>query len=180
MRQVRPGVSARVADDAGRAVIERGLTRLGLIDSVGATFDGPPGQCAPGGCAQVWLYAIHGFGGHGIGLDVHDPAQYYGRNGRFGVGDVFTVEPGLYIDPEDIAGLPDTPKNRALRAKIAPAVEKYKWIGVRIEDDYALTESGLENLSTLAPREINEIEALMREPRSELPGGGRCGVGATR
>jgi len=151
-----------------------------MIESVGATYDAPPGVCPPTGCPQIFLYAIHGFGGHGIGLDVHDPAQYYGPNGRFGIGDVFTVEPGVYIDPEDIAELPDTPKNRAMRARIAPAVEKYKWIGVRIEDDYALTESGLENLSVDAPREMNEIEALMRTPRSELPGGGRCGVAAAR
>jgi Xaa-Pro aminopeptidase len=174
VRQVKPGVSVEVADAAGRAVVERGLARIGLIDSVGATFDGPPGQCAPGGCAQVWLYAIHGFGGHGIGLDVHDPAQYYSRSG-FGVGDVFTVEPGIYVDPDDIAALPDTPRNRALRAKIGAAVEKYKWIGVRIEDDYALTESGLEHLSSGVPREMTEIEAVLREPRIDLPGGGRCG-----
>lgn len=180
VRAIRPGGSVRAADDAGRAVAERGLARLGLMDSVGATFDGPPGQCPPNGCPQVWLYAPHGYGGHGIGLDVHDPAQYYGRNGSFGIGDVFTVEPGIYIEPDDIADLPDTPKNRAFRAKIAPAVEKYKWIGVRIEDDYAITESGIEHLSIDAPREIDDVEALMRQPRSELPGGGRCGVAAKR
>jgi len=165
------------ANESGRAVIEKGLARLGLIDSVGATFDPPPGgQCPPAGCPQVFLYALHGYGGHGIGLEVHDPAQYYGPNGKFGVGDVFTVEPGLYISPDDFALLPDTPKNRAFRARVAPAVEKYKWIGVRIEDDYALTDSGLEHLSAGAPREISEIEALMRQPRTELPGGGRCGA----
>jgi Xaa-Pro aminopeptidase len=174
VRAVKPGVSVEVADAAGRAVVERGLARLGLIEAVGATFDGPPGACLPTGCLQVDLYAIHGYGGHGIGLDVHDPAQYYTPSG-FGVGDVFTVEPGIYIDPDDIAALPDTPRNRALRAKIGPAVEKYKWIGVRIEDDYALTESGLEHLSSGVPREMNEIEALMRETPIELPGGGRCG-----
>jgi Xaa-Pro aminopeptidase len=176
VRQIKPGVTPIAANNSGRAVIEKGLARLGLIDSVGATFDPPPGgQCPPGGCPQVFLYALHGFGGHGIGLEVHDPAQYYGRSGKFEVGDVFTVEPGLYISPDDIAALPDTPKNRAFRARVAPAVEKYKWIGVRIEDDYAITDSGLENLSAGAPREISEIEALMRQPRSELPGGGRCG-----
>ena len=175
VRQVKPGVSVDVADAAGRAVVERGLARLGLIEAVGATFDGPPGACPPSGCAQVDLYAIHGYGGHGIGLDVHDPAQYYGPSG-FGVGDVFTVEPGIYVDPDDIAALPDTPRNRALRAKIGVAVEKYKWIGVRIEDDYALTESGLEHLSSGVPREMNEIEAVMRETGGELPGGGRCGA----
>jgi Xaa-Pro aminopeptidase len=177
VRQIKPGVSPMAANESGRAVIEKGLARLGLIDSVGATFDPPPGgQCPPGGCPQVFLYALHGYGGHGIGLEVHDPAQYYGPNGKFGVGDVFTVEPGLYISPDDFALLPDTPKNRAFRARVAPAVEKYKWIGVRIEDDYALTDSGLEHLSAGAPREISEIEALMSQPRSELPGGGRCGA----
>jgi Xaa-Pro aminopeptidase len=179
VRAVKPGVSVEAADAAGRAVVERGLARLGLIEAVGATFDGPPGACPPSGCLQVDLYAIHGYGGHGIGLDVHDPAQYYTRSG-FGVGDVFTVEPGIYVDPDDIAALPDTPRNRALRAKIGAAVEKYKWIGVRIEDDYALTDSGLEHLSSGVPREMNEIEALMRETGGELPGGGRCGAGVAR
>ena len=177
VQQIKPGVSVTVANAAGRAVIEKGLTRLGLIDSVGARFDAPAGlNCPPGGCPQVALYALHGFGGHGIGLEVHDPAQYYGPGGIFGVGDVFTVEPGLYISPDDVTGLPDTPRNRAFKAKVMPSVEKYKWIGVRIEDDYAITSAGVENLSVGAPREISEIEALMAQPRIEVPGGGRCGV----
>ena len=67
-----------------------------------------------------------------------------------------------------------------MRAKIGPAFEKYKWIGVRIEDDYALTGSGLENLSAGAPREMSEIEALMREPAPDVPGGGKCGTGGVR
>ena len=79
------------------------------------------------------------------------------------------------IAPDYLAQMPDTPRNRAMRARIAPAVEKYKWIGVRIEDDYALTDHGLEWLSRGAPREINEIEALMRQPSPQLPGGGTCG-----
>jgi Xaa-Pro aminopeptidase len=181
VRQIKPGVTLIPPNDSGRAVIAKGLARLGLIESADATFDAAPGGfCPPTGCPQARLYALHGYGGHGIGLEVHDPAQYYGRNGKFGVGDVFTVEPGLYISPDDIALVLDTPKNRAMRAKIGPAVEKYKWIGVRIEDDYALTDSGLERLSAGAPREISEIEALMREPRSELPGGGRCGAPRAR
>jgi Xaa-Pro aminopeptidase len=47
--------------------------------------------------------------------------------------------------------------------KIRPAVEKYRNIGVRIEDDYIMTDKGLEWISQ-APREIDQIEALMREP----------------
>ena len=60
-------------------------------------------------------------------------------------------------------------------AKIRPAVEKYRNIGVRIEDDYALTDKGLEWLSPGVPREIDEVEALMRQREPELPGGGSCG-----
>ena len=177
VRQIKPGVSFLTPNDSGKAVINKGLVRLGLIESDSATFDAAPGAfCPPTGCVQRGLYAWHGYGGHGIGLEVHDPAQYYGPKGQFGVGDVFTVEPGIYISPDDIAALPDTPRNRAMRAKIGPAFEKYKWIGVRIEDDYALTDSGLEQLSAGAPREMSEIEALMREPASDLPGGGKCGV----
>lgn len=176
VRQIRRGMSSLVADDTGRAVIGRGLTRLGLIDSTEALMDGYPGMnCAQKGCRQIGLYALHGYGGHGIGLEVHDPAQYYKTGNQFKVGDVFTVEPGVYIAPDYVELLPDTPRNRALRARIAPAVEKYKWIGVRIEDDYAITENGVEWLSRGAPREINEIEALMREPSPQLPGGGTCG-----
>jgi Xaa-Pro aminopeptidase len=54
-------------------------------------------------------------------------------------------------------------------------VEKYRQLGVRIEDVYALTDRGLEWLSKGSPREIAEIEALMREREPELPGGGSCG-----
>lgn len=176
VRQIKAGVGASVASDSGKAVVANGLTRLGLIESPKATFDAFPGMpCPKDGCEQVKIYAVHGYGGHGIGLEVHDPAQYYNPGNLFKAGDVFTVEPGIYVAPDYLALLPDTPRNRAMRAKIAPAVEKYKWIGVRIEDDYALTDHGLEWLSNGAPREIGEIEALMSEPSPQLPGGGTCG-----
>jgi len=176
VRQIKAGVAESVAGDSGQAVIAKGLTRFGLIESPDAVFDAFPGmKCPKDGCKQVRLYALHGYGGHGIGLEVHDPAQYYNPGNLFKVGDVFTVEPGIYVSPDYIALLPDTPRNRAMRAKIAPAVEKYKWIGVRIEDDYAISEHGVEWLSNGAPREISEIEALMRQPSPQLPGGGTCG-----
>lgn len=175
VRQIKPGSSLMASNDSGKAIVTKGLLRLELIESAGATFDPPPGMsCPPSGCSQHSLYALHGYGGHGIGLEVHDPAQYYYGARRFEPGDVFTVEPGLYFSPDLLASLPDTPRNRAMLAKIRPAFEKYKGIGVRIEDDYALTASGLEWLSTGAPREIAEIEALMRQPVPDLPGGGGC------
>ena len=176
VRQIKPGVSVQVANDSGKAVVAKGLVRLGLIESADATVDPPEGaNCPPGGCLQLQVFALHGYGGHGIGLEVHDPAQYYEEGGRFGVGDVFTVEPGIYISPDLLRSLPDTPKNRAFLTKIRPAVERYKGIGVRIEDDYALTEKGLEWLSEGSPREMDRIEALMRGREIELPGGGACG-----
>ena len=175
VRQIKPGSSLMVSNDSGKAVVTKGLLRLGLIEWAGATFDPPPGMaCPPSGCTQHSLYALHGYGGHGIGLEVHDPAQYYQAAHRFEPGDVFTVEPGLYFSPDLLASLPDTPRNQTMLAKIRPAFEKYKGIGVRIEDDYALTGSGLEWLSTGAPREIAEVEALMRQRVPDLPGGGGC------
>ncbi len=177
VRQIKPGVSYDVASDSGQAVVAKGLVRLGLIQSADATVDPPEGvQCPATGCLQVRLFALHGFGGHGVGVEVHDPAQYYEEvDDRFGTGDVFTVEPGIYVSPDLLKSLPDTPKNRTMLAKIRPAVQKYADLGVRIEDVYALTDRGLEWLSAGVPREIAEIEALMRQREPELAGGGSCG-----
>jgi len=50
-------------------------------------------------------------------VEVHDPAQYYFGQRQFSPGDVFTVEPGLYVSPDLLGALPDTPKNRTMRAK---------------------------------------------------------------
>ena len=175
VRQIKPGSAVAASNDSGKAVVTKGLVRLGLMESATATFDPPAGMtCPASGCGQQSLYAFHGYGGHGIGLEVHDPAQYYEAAHRFQPGDVFTVEPGLYFSPELLASLPDTPRNQKMLAKIRPAFEKYKGIGVRIEDDYALTASGLEWLSTGVPREITEVETLMRQRVPDLPGGGGC------
>jgi Xaa-Pro aminopeptidase len=181
VRQIKPGVSFDLGRDSGKAVVAKGLARLGLIQAADATVDPPAGMdCPATGCLQLDLYALHGFGGHGIGLEVHDPAQYYQEiDDRWGVGDVFTVEPGLYVSPELLRSLPDTPKNRGVLAKIRPAVQKYTGTGIRIEDVYALTDTGLVRLSIGVPREIVEIERLMRQREPELPGGGSCGHSKT-
>jgi Xaa-Pro aminopeptidase len=55
--------------------------------------------------------------------------------------------------------LPDTPKNRAMIAKVGASVKRYQNIGIRIEDDYLITPTGVEWLSR-APREVAEVEAL--------------------
>ena len=64
--------------------------------------------------------------------------------------------------------LRDTPRNRAFIAAVKATVLKYQNIGVRIEDDYIVTEQGLERISTV-PREIAEIEALMAQRRKVVP-----------
>lgn len=86
-------------------------------------------------------YFPHGTS-HYLGLDVHDRGTY----GKFQAGTVITVEPGIYI-PEG-----------------SPCDKKWWGIGVRIEDDILITENGWENLSSRAPRSVEEIERVMAMP----------------
>lgn len=169
-RMSQAGMSVRTAADSTVAVRARGLARLGLIDSVEALID-PPWRvdCAanPAPCRQSYLWMIHGIS-HGIGLAVHDPLQGIGRDAAFQVGDAFTIEPGIYISTRALDMLPDTPRNRAFKARVRPVVQRYENTGVRIEDDYILTDKGLERIS-LVPREIDEIEALMARRRAIQP-----------
>jgi len=86
---------------------------------------------------------------HWLGLDVHDVGtigtrSHIGKHTPLAPGMVFTVEPGLYFDPEDTR-LP----------------KKYRGIGVRIEDDILITARGHENLTAAVPKTIPEIEKLM-------------------
>ena len=156
-REAKPGASAQRMVEASNAVLAAGLARLGLIESANATYDcGPERQCQ-----QLSLFYMHGLG-HGIGLEVHDPEQYY-FTGTIAEGSAFTLEPGIYVRGNVLDILPDTPRNRALKEKIRAAATKYANIGVRIEDDYIVTASGVEWISR-APRELAEIEATMRQP----------------
>ena len=165
--QISPGVSGQLPAQATNAVLWAGLERLGLIESADATFDPPPGFCpgANGSCPQWYLYVYHGFF-HGIGLDVHDPTHFGNvAPGRYQPGDVFTIEPGIYVRENVFEGFPDTDRNRRLIAHATDAALKYRNVGVRIEDNYVLTPEGLVRLSD-APREIADIEALRARPIS--------------
>ncbi|HEY8176942.1 MAG TPA: Xaa-Pro aminopeptidase [Gemmatimonadaceae bacterium] len=154
-RQAKLGAPAQLMSDSADAVLAAGLARLGLIESPDATFESARGGQQP----QLRLYYMHGLG-HGIGLEVHDPDQFY-FTGTIAEGSAFTIEPGIYVRENLLETLADTPKNRAMIARIRLAVDRYKNIGVRIEDDYVATDKGVEWISR-APREIAEIEALMR------------------
>ena len=165
-RVAKPGASARAAEDSSFAVRARGLAALGLIDSIGATIDPPWNvDCNavphPRPCTQAYFWMIHGIS-HGLGLAVHDPAQFYYGERTYQPGDAFTIEPGIYISTRALAALPDTPRNRAYVARVRSTVQKYENTGVRIEDDYVVTQSGIERISVGAPREIAEIEALAK------------------
>jgi Xaa-Pro aminopeptidase len=169
-RQIGDGVARSLPSDSAHVVLREGLVQLGLIESVDAAFDPPPGLCPgawandDGSCPQWYLYIYHGFI-HGIGLDVHDPSQFSDVEPFvFRAGDVFTIEPGIYVRETVLEGLPDTARNRALIAHASEATGRYRNVGVRIEDNYVLTGEGLVRITDV-PREIDEIEAL-RKPVS--------------
>jgi Xaa-Pro aminopeptidase len=158
-RNAKPGMRSRAMLDSATAVIAQGLARLGLIESPTATYDARNPDGSTRQAPQVGLFFYHGLG-HGIGLEVHDPEQYY-ETGIIAEGSAFTIEPGVYVRENLLDLLADTPRNRSLIAKLRPLLPRYRNIGVRIEDDYIVTAGGLEWISR-APREIEEIEALMR------------------
>jgi Xaa-Pro aminopeptidase len=157
-RQAKVGAPAARMSDSAAATLAAGLTRLGLMESPTARYD-----CEFDGarreCPQLMLYYMHGLG-HGIGLEVHDPDQY-SFTGVIRPGSAFTIEPGVYVRANVLDVLPNTPRNRALTARLRPAIERYKNIGVRIEDDYIVTDRGVEWISRV-PREIGEVEAAMK------------------
>jgi Xaa-Pro aminopeptidase len=166
-RVAKPGAKAQAAEDSSFLVRARGLTALGIVDSVNAPIDPPwtnvncDAMPRPRACTQAYLWTIHGIS-HGLGLAVHDPAQFYYGDRTYQPGDAFTIEPGIYLSTRALAALPDTPRNRAYIARVRPIIRKYENTGVRIEDDYVVTQTGVERISAGAPREISEIEALAR------------------
>jgi Xaa-Pro aminopeptidase len=156
-RQIGPGRPASAMADSATAAMAAGLAKLGLIDSATATYD-----CGTRQCPQLSLFYMHGLG-HGLGLEVHDPDQYY-FDGDMGVNSVYTIEPGVYVRANLIDIIPDTPRNRVLKTRLAPLVQRYANVGVRIEDVFLVTRTGYVHLSKKLPREAAEIERLMAEP----------------
>ncbi|HEX8653026.1 MAG TPA: aminopeptidase P N-terminal domain-containing protein [Pyrinomonadaceae bacterium] len=144
----RPGSSIPEVHAAALNVIKDGLLRLGLITDRNSD--------------QYRLWFMHGTS-HWLGMNVHDVGA---KETKFEPGMIFTNEPGIYIRGDALDHLPKTPESEKFIAAVRPAFEKYKNIGVRIEDDMLVTADGHRWLSAALPRSIADIEAFMaRAPR---------------
>ncbi|MBK9697250.1 MAG: aminopeptidase P family protein [Propionibacteriaceae bacterium] len=138
MDAARPGAKFSDVHAAAVAVIARHLEEWGLLPVTSAASLDP----VTGGHHRRWM--VHGTSHH-LGLDVHDCAQARADHYRDGVlqaGMVITVEPGLYFKSTDL---------------LVP--EELRGIGVRIEDDIAITPTGAEVLSDHLPRDPDAVEA---------------------
>lgn len=144
-----PGASADDVTKAVRRALGAGLLRLGLVTDPHA---------ANGDSAQIDLWCPHG-PIHGIGMDVHEPID------RLVPGVAFVVEPGVYVRSDTFAHLSADPAQAALVRAIAPAVARFRDLGVRVEDSFLMTPAGPENLSAAAPRAVRDIEKIVGTSR---------------
>ena len=163
-KKIKPGANFRDPAQAATESIKQSLTKLGLITARDATyqiiFQGKPIEMP-----QYRLWFMHGWG-HWLGMNVHD----VGGDGATVLkeGMVMTNEPGIYIREDALDYIADTPENKKFLEKIRPVFEKYKNIGVRIEDDMLVTASGTEWMTVNLPRKISEIEAFMAQASKEM------------
>ena len=136
---LKPGADWGDFHRACQKVLAEGLADMGVL-TVSAEESLQPEI----GLHRRWT--LHS-AGHMLGMDVHDCGQarkdHY-IEGKLAVGHVLTVEPGLYIQPDDELFAPE-----------------FRGIGIRIEDDFVITEDGCRNLSGSLPRHPDDIEAWM-------------------
>jgi Xaa-Pro aminopeptidase len=153
---MRPGVPLSDVKQKAEDVLIDGLHDLGLVLDTENE-------------AQRRFFIAHGYY-HFIGLDIHDVWYEYIRipgEQFYEPGMVMTMEHGLYF-PEDgidraLARLEDDAEMRTFLETIRPVYGKYVNIGVRIEDDVLITDTGNEILTAAVPKEIDRIEAMMAE-----------------
>jgi Xaa-Pro aminopeptidase len=138
---IKPGITFIKLNEIANECLTQGLLDLAILS---------------GDLSQLLLdkackkYFIHGLG-HWLGLDVHDVGDYHINENRqqcreFVAGMVLTIEPGLYMPNDDYE-----------------LDEKWRGIGIRIEDNIVVTQQGYENLTVNSPRTISDIEALMKK-----------------
>ena len=181
----RPGVRYEMIHDTARRVLTEGLVALGLL---------PRGVEDSLAMHHYREFFMHGTG-HWLGMDVHDVGDYRVRrvSRTLEPGMVFTVEPGLYVDPERETATfwlreysEDEQWERRLRLGTAAAKKledeerakaekithrippELRGIGVRIEDDILVTADSHEVLTAGTPKTVDEVERTCAEP-SRLP-----------
>jgi Xaa-Pro aminopeptidase len=137
IKMVKPGESFMALHDRAVEVVTEGLLALGLLKGEKKEIIEKK---------EYTKFFMHRTG-HWLGMDVHDVGRYkLGDEWRkLEPGMCFTVEPGVYIQPAEGVS------------------EEYFNIGVRIEDDILVTQDGCEVMTSLAPKAVKEVEAVMRE-----------------
>lgn len=157
----KPGVSWRNLNVIAQNKIAEGLQKLGLITDYKAPTT--PEEPLQPRSQQVGTWFIHGLG-HWLGMNVHDVGSY---SVPLKAGMVYTNEPGIYIREDALDNLP--PAAAEFKSKVKPAFEKYKNIGVRIEDDMLVTDTGVVWMTAKLPRSIADIETFMAKGPKEVP-----------
>ncbi|HZZ84911.1 MAG TPA: aminopeptidase P N-terminal domain-containing protein [Anaeromyxobacteraceae bacterium] len=133
MAAVKPGTTLEAVHDLCVRRLTEGMVKLGLLQgSVDERIEDK-------GYRRYYMHRTS----HWLGMDVHDVGAYYleGKPRPLVPGMVLTVEPGLYVPPDD---------------EQAPA--EYRGVGIRIEDDVVVTASGCDNLTDAVPKTVEEIE----------------------
>ncbi len=137
IEEVKPGIPWHQAHEASVEVLTQGLVSLGLLEGKVKTL------IKKEKFKQFYMHRI----GHWLGMDVHDVGDYkVDQKWRLlEPGMVLTIEPGLYIP-----------------ADCKTVAEKWRGIGIRIEDDLLVTDDGHEILTSGVPKTVADIEALMK------------------
>ena len=142
----KPGNDFLAPNAAAMHVLAHGLEKLGILASAEEALRDDK--------LFYKRYSLHNVS-HMLGLDVHDCAKARSETYKFGKlepGMVLTVEPGLYFQLDDLT-----------------VPERYRGIGVRIEDDVTITADGYENLSAALPSEPGLVEAWVRSMAGSMP-----------
>jgi Xaa-Pro aminopeptidase len=137
LKAVKPGNDFMYPNTQAMKVLAEGLEELGILPMSAKEALKEENQFYK-------RYSLHNVS-HMLGLDVHDCAQARAENYKYGkleAGMVLTIEPGLYFQLDDLT-----------------VPEKYRGIGVRIEDDVVVTAKGHTNLSGDIPTEVKDLES---------------------